>query len=161
MLKIYLAGPDVFRRDAAAWAEAARATCRRHGFEPLTPLDHPEYEATGIFQANLALIGEAQLVIANLNPFRGAEPDSGTCFEVGAALALGKQVYGYVARKDTVALRVERHQGSPLTRCGEDLLDENGFLVENFGLPLNLMLAVPLNIIEGGLEDCLKAIRAG
>jgi nucleoside 2-deoxyribosyltransferase len=34
-------------------------------------------------------------VLANLNPFRGAEPDSGTCVEIGYALALGKRVVGY------------------------------------------------------------------
>ncbi len=33
--------------------------------------------------------------------------------------------------------------------------------IENFGLPLNLMLAVPALIVEGGLEECLKQLRGG
>jgi nucleoside 2-deoxyribosyltransferase len=158
--KIYLAGPDVFRPDAAHWAETARAICRDYGFIPLTPLDHPENQAEEIFHANLGLIREADLVVANLNPFRGAEPDSGTCFEMGVALALGKTVYGYVAKKDTAAQRVARYQGCPPLQDGDNLLDKNGLLIENFGLPLNLMLAVPATLVEGGLEECIREIHA-
>lgn len=158
-MKIYLAGPDVFRHDASMWAESARTICRHYGFEPLTPLDHDESEPEAIYQANLGLIKAAHIVAANLNPFRGAEPDSGTSFEVGVAHALGKPVYGYVAQKDTAALRVERFQGSPARQLGTNLVDQNGLLIENFGLPLNLMLSIPATIVQGGLEDCLKEIR--
>ncbi|MDP1525155.1 MAG: nucleoside 2-deoxyribosyltransferase [Rhodocyclaceae bacterium] len=127
-MKIYLAGPDVFRPDVLTWAESARETCCQYGYEPLIPIDHGETDASKIFQANLDLIRKAQIVVANLNPFRGAEPDSGTCFELGYALALGKKTCGYV---------------------------------ENVDLPLNLMLAVPSLIVEGGLAECLKQLRSG
>lgn len=158
-MKIYLAGPDVFRRDALEWAEGARALCRTYGFTPLTPLDHPEDRAQGIYHANLGLLREAQVVAANLNPFRGAEPDSGTSFEMGVAIALGKPAFGYVAIKDSAVDRVTRFQGEPARCLGEHLLDRDGLLIENFGLPLNLMLAVPATIVQGGLEACLQAIR--
>jgi nucleoside 2-deoxyribosyltransferase len=106
-LKIYLAGPDVFRPDVAAWADSARELCRRYGFEPLLPIDHGEATPERIFQANIDLIRKAQIVVANLDPFRGPEPDSGTAFELGFALALGKKVCGYVTRLDSLAKRVE------------------------------------------------------
>lgn len=154
-MKIYLAGPDVFRPDAAGWAESARALCRGLGFEPLTPLDHDETEASRIFQANIGLIARAQVVVANLNPFRGAEPDSGTCFEIGYALALGKEVCGYVARRESLRERVNRHEQAGAER----MVDSRGLAIENFGLPLNLMLAVPARIVEGGLEECLAELR--
>jgi hypothetical protein len=80
-MKIYLAGPDVFRPDAESWANSARELCRQYGFEALTPLDHCETEPRKICEGNLELIRKAQMVVANLNPFRGAEPDSGTAFE--------------------------------------------------------------------------------
>ncbi len=154
-MKIYLAGPDVFRPDAHEWAEAARATCRRYGFEPLTPLDHPETEAAKIFQNNIDLIRKAQIVIANLNSFRGAEPDSGTCFEMGYALALGKRVCGYVVKMESLRDTVNRFEGAE----GERTVDNQGMAIEHFNLPVNLMLAVPAQIVEGGLEECLQAIR--
>lgn len=156
-MKIYLAGPDVFRPDGLAWAESARETCHQYGYEPLIPIDHGETEASRIFQANLDLIRKAQIVVANLNPFRGAEPDSGTCFELGYALALGKKICGYVERKETLQARVNRIEGGDTARTH----DNNRMAIENFDLPLNLMLAVPSLIVEGGLEDCLKQLRSG
>ena len=159
-MKIYLAGPDVFRPDVVAWAESAREICRRYGFEPLLPIDHGETEAARIFQANIDLIRKAQVVVANLDPFRGAEPDSGTCFEVGYALALGKKVFGYVTHLETVAQRVEHleQRCEPPARYGDKLTDRNGMLIEDFGLPCNLMLAMAGQIIEGDLEACLQSI---
>lgn len=156
-MKIYLAGPDVFRPDARQWAERARAACQRHGFEPLTPLDHDETEAAQIFQANIDLIRKAQIVVANLNPFRGTEPDSGTCFELGYALALDKKICGYVEHFETLRARVNRVEACDPARPR----DNQGMAIEDFGLPLNLMLAVPARIVEGGLEDCLKHLRDG
>jgi len=160
-MKIYLAGPDVFRPDVVAWAESAREICRRYGFEPLLPIDHGETEAARIFQANIDLIRKAQVVVANLNPFRGAEPDSGTCFEVGYALALGKEVFGYMANLETVAQRVQRleQRCEPTVRYVDKPTDRNGMLIEDFGLPCNLMLAMAGQMIEGDLEDCLQSIR--
>ncbi|MBS4099052.1 MAG: nucleoside 2-deoxyribosyltransferase [Sulfuricella sp.] len=160
-MKIYLAGPDVFRPDVAIWANSARELCRRHGFEALIPIDHEETTAERIFQANIDLIRKAQIVVANLDPFRGAEPDSGTAFELGYGLALGKKIWGYVTRLDTVTKRVELAEGlgEPALH-GERQIDRRGMFIENFGLPCNLMLAVPANVVEGGLEACLQAIRA-
>jgi len=156
-MKIYLAGPDVFRPDVLEWAETARETCRRYGYEALIPIDHGETEASRICQANLDLIRKAQIIVANLNPFRGAEPDSGTSFELGYALALDKTVCGFVDRMETLLSRVNRIEGAEPGRTN----DSQGMAIENFGLPLNLMLAVPAKIVEGGLEDCLKQLRGG
>jgi nucleoside 2-deoxyribosyltransferase len=156
-MKIYLAGPDVFRPDVLEWAEFARETCHRYGYEALIPIDSGETDAQRIFQANLVMIRKAQIVVANLNAFRGAEPDSGTCFELGYALALDKKVCGYVDRKETLMEKVNRLESAdPARSC-----DNQGMIIENFGLPLNLMLAVPAMIIEGGLEECLKQLRGG
>ena len=160
-MKIYLAGPDVFRPDVAAWAESARALCRGYGYEPLLPIDHGETQPDRIFQANIDMIRKAQIVVANLDPFRGPEPDSGTAFEMGYALALGKKVCGYVTRRQTVAERVAASgHRDPRPPYGDRLTDRDGLTIENFSLPCNLMLAVPCPIVEGGLEACLQSIRA-
>ncbi len=100
------------------------------------------------------MIRKAQVVAANLDPFRGAEPDSGTAFELGYALALGKKVCGYVTRLDTLARRVEIAEGRSIRPAPDTgrFSDRLGMWVEDFGLPCNLMLAVPTHIVEGGLE---------
>jgi nucleoside 2-deoxyribosyltransferase len=157
-MKIYLAGPDVFRPDAIAWADEARQLCRAHGHQALVPLDGVETTASGIYHANIELIRSADAVIANLNPFRGCEPDSGTCVEVGFALALGKPVIGYLARAETTVERVARLEGGQLEKRAGRLVDRSGLQVEDFGLPLNLMLAVPVRLVVGGLAEALHAI---
>lgn len=161
-MKIYLSGPDVFRPDALAWAESARETCRRHGFEPLLSVSFEEADPIRIFQTNIDLICKAQIVIAVFDPFRGPEPDSGTAFELGYALALGKKVYGYVTRLDTVVQRVALAEGrcDSLAAYGERLTDCQGMGIENFNRPCNLMQAIPIRIVEGGLETCLQLTRA-
>ena len=157
-MKLYLAGPDVFRPDAAQWAEHARRLCRQDGHEALIPLDGVETTAAGIYHANIGLIRAADAVLANLNPFRGCEPDSGTCVEVGFALALGKPVIGYLEGTETTVERVRRVQGGVVVGTDGRPLDHQGLHIEDFGLPLNLMLAVPVRLVVGGLPEALAAL---
>lgn len=157
-MKIYLAGPDVFRPDALAWAESARTLLAEQGHQALIPLDNEETTAEGIFKANLALISEADLIIANLNPFRGCEPDSGTAFEVGCAIALGKRVIAYMSDTRTQIEKLAEHYGGALARRDGRVVDPDGMAIEDFGLPINLMLSVPSEIIQGNLEDALAHI---
>lgn len=163
MLKIYLAGPDVFRPDALEQGERLKALCAEFGLLGVYPLDHsvpegidgPQEQALWIYQANLALIAGADAVLANLNPFRGTEPDSGTAFELGYASALGKPLYGYIDEGGSCAERL------PCEWLGSDPgHDRDGNLVEAFGLPLNLMLAVPTQIAVGGPREALELAKA-
>ena len=157
-MKIYLAGPDVFRPDALSWAEFARALLSDHGHQALIPLDNEETTAEGIFKANLELISEADLIIAKLNPFRGLEPDSGTAFEIGCAIALGKRVIGYLADARPQLEKFVEHFGGTVAKKDGRPIDPEGMAIENFGLPVNLMIGVPCEIVQGGLEDALKII---
>ncbi|QEI08651.1 nucleoside 2-deoxyribosyltransferase [Pigmentiphaga aceris] len=161
MKKIYLAGPDVFRPDALAWGHSLKALCREFGFEGLYPLDNAAPAglsgpalATWIFEANIVLIRQCDLVMANLQAFRGYEPDSGTAFEVGFAAALGKPVWGYHDPMGSL-----RDQVPQVQRPDGLEVDADGQIVEDFGLSRNLMLACSATIVEGDARDCLTAIR--
>ena len=90
MKKIYLAGFDVFAPDAKQRGAKMKMLCAEHGFIGLYPFDNEADNAPDIFAGNCGLIDQADIVIANLNPFRGDEPDCGTCFEVGYALPKAK-----------------------------------------------------------------------
>ena len=142
MKKIYLAGFDVFAPDAKQRGAKMKMMCAERGLIGLYPFDNEAVGAPDIFAGNCGLIDQADIVIANLNPFRGDEPDSGTCFEVGYAFAKGKTVYGYVS--DARTLR---------EKLGEQ--DKDGFSVEDFGLPLNLMLSCAAKIVEGDFAKAL------
>ena len=144
-LRVYLAGPDIFRADAAHWAAAARQLLAAHGQQALIPIDGDQVTATGIYRANLEMIRSADAVLANLNAFRGSEPDSGTCFEVGFAVAQGKTVIGYLADGRQHKDKVGHDDGQPP-------LAADGLRVEDFGLKLNLMLAISCPLVVGDLK---------
>ncbi len=152
-LTIYLAGFDVFRPDARAHGERLKAWCAQAGHRGLYPLDHALPEglsgaaaARWIYQANCGLIRQADAVLANLNDFRGHEPDSGTAFEVGFAAALGKPVVGYL--DDDRPLRAQLGATH----------DAQGLLVEDFGLARNLMLACAATLVRGDARAALQAL---
>jgi nucleoside 2-deoxyribosyltransferase len=161
---IYLAGPDVFRPDATDHGRQLVALCAEYGFTGVFPLEpslptglSPQALAEHIFRANVAHIEACDAVLANLDFFRGPEPDSGTCFEVGYAVARGKPVVGYVPQAGSFAQRIRRQHPQA---AGQGLVDAQGWQLEEFGLPLNLMLAVPCRIVVGDLRAALEALRA-
>lgn len=159
MYKVYLAGPEVFARDAALLAEQHKALCRQFGFDPLHPIDQPTLTSALIYRTNIGLLKAAHAVVANLNPFRGAEVDTGTAFEVGYAIALGKPVVGYVHDTETLKDRVARIHGR-LELDHDAWRDRDGNLVEDFGHCLNLMLSESCILVIGGLEDALKKLAS-
>jgi len=157
--KIYLAGFDVFYPNAVERGEEMKKICSAYGFEGFFPLDIKAEGASEIFQELMRMLRECDIIVANLAPFRGAEPDSGTCFECGAGYALGKPLYGYIPSKATIIQTVSRHHG-PVAQKGDLWLDKSGVLIEDFDLPLNLMLSVPIKITVGDLRSCLTQLRA-
>lgn len=157
-MKIYLAGPDVFRPDALQWARSARCLLAAAGHRALIPLDNEETTAEDIYRANVALIGEADAVLANLDPFRGREPDSGTCFEIGYAVALGKPVVGYLGDGRPQLAKLSAHYGGHLQRREGRPVDPQGMTIEDFALPVNLMLGVSCRIVEGDLRRALAEL---
>jgi nucleoside 2-deoxyribosyltransferase len=161
--RIYLAGFDVFRTDAKTHGEHLKHLCRERGFVGVYPLDGavpvalaPEEAARWIYRANIEAIRSADIVMANLNDFRGpGEPDSGTAFEVGFAAALGKPVFGYRSSAEPLIERVPRQPSA-----GNVPLCAGGYLIEDFGGSVNLMISTSTQIIVGGPAECLDAIRA-
>jgi len=141
MKKVYLAGPEVFRRDAVAFGAELKEILRAAGIEGLFPLDNEikggslAETAREIRSANILMIKDCDGVIANLSPFRGPEPDSGTVWEVGFAQALGKTVVGYCT--DGRTLKEKTVKMLDLAVNSEH--DNEDMFIENFGLSHNLM----------------------
>ncbi len=160
--KIYLAGPDVFRQDAEEHGEELKKKCSSAGFEGLFPTDGEIDEklegvdkAEIIYAANIRLIQDADLVIANISPFRGPGMDAGTAFEIGFAIALQKPVIGYASNIGDYMDRVpHRFDAETNIRIAED-----GMMVENFGLCENLMIAIGADDIVGSFDEALKAAQ--
>ncbi len=155
---VYLAGFDVFRADAIDHGRRLKALCDQHGLEGLYPFDNdvpqgltPEEAAAVICKANIAMIKRCDGVLANLNAFRGAEPDSGTAFEVGMGVALGKPVWAYFEADGSLREQIEHDAAG---------FDAQGFQVEDFGLPRNLMLACTWAGSSETAEQAVEALAA-
>ncbi len=154
--KLYLAGPDVFAPDADARFAGMREACRAAGFEPLTPVDNalPEHLqgralAAFIKQANIDLIRRCDAVVANIGPFRGPNMDPGTAWEIGFAEALGRPV---ILWSETPVLLAERTSGDGRT-------DPDGWMIENFGLAENLMIAVNPQDVAPDFAAALRRVK--
>lgn len=164
MKKIYIAGPDVFEKNSIEIGERYVELCKKYGYEGLYPLDNiinfaqdKRKVAQDIFIANRKLIDECDIVIANLNSFRGKESDSGTVWECGYASALGKEVYAYVYRNGAYA-----DQFSDTEKLASKIgySDLNGKTIEDFDYPVNLMIACSVeSITVGNFEDVLKKLK--
>ncbi|QIR75867.1 nucleoside 2-deoxyribosyltransferase [Sulfurospirillum diekertiae] len=155
MQKIYLAGPEVFLPNATEVGKAHKHLCQQYGYEGLFPLDNtisgntPKKIAEAIRQANEAMIRTCDIVIANLSPFRGPEPDSGTVWEVGFAQGLGKKVIAY-----STDLRTHKEKTQSILNLGNANYDALGMAIEDFGLTHNLMFSpiVIANSFEASLQ---------
>ena len=138
-MKIYLAGPDVFLPDPLKIAEAKKKICANYGFMGIFPLDNvldlsnlSLFESgVKIYQNNIKLMDNCDLIIANMTPFRGPSMDVGTAFELGYMTAQGKPIFAYT--------NDDRLYGDRVTKITSDL-DENGMSIELFQMHDNLML---------------------
>jgi nucleoside 2-deoxyribosyltransferase len=149
-MKVYLAGPDVFLSDAKDIGHHKKEICARFGLAGLFPLDDEINDTQGeggtlpsmrIFRACIAMMDDADAVIAHLTPFRGPSADAGTVFELGYMAARGKLCIGYTNRRDSYADRIDRVPGVAPDGGGLVSLDCEGHVIEDFGLPDNLMIA--------------------
>lgn len=164
--RIYLAGPDVFRPDAPALFAQLKAQCAALGLEGVAPTDtqvdtHPgrglddDALAQRIYDGNIALLRQADGVAANLQAFRGLEPDSGTVFEVGYAIALGKPVVAYHVPQESYAARVSAAMACVRDAGGVVREQASGMEVEGRGQRLNLMITRSCGL-EATAGDALR-----
>ncbi len=150
MITAYLAGPDIFLPDAGAHARRKIAICERYGLRGRPPLNediaslaqlHESEAGIAIFAKDVAMMAAADIIIANLTPFRGASADSGTLVELGWFLGRGRPIFGY---SNTATLFRERSRAY-LAAIPDPVPD---IMVEHFGLPDNLM--IPGAVLAGG-----------
>ena len=174
MLKIYLAGPDVFTRDPLKIAQAKKELCRQYGFEGVFPTDNIlTFDGLSNYQkglkiafANEELMQDCDCIIANITPFRGPNMDSGTAYEIGYMRAQGKPAFGYAnlyiseegLKGYTHMDRVQAYYG-PLKRRPDGNLEDpkRHMMVEDFGMVDNLM--IDSAIYFSGGEIALKRVR--
>jgi len=165
---LYLGGPDAAMPDALMLMANKRALCADKGFVGVYPEDSVLVDADRVQRMRLA-----DAAILNMTPWRGPSCSVGTAFEAGYMAAQGKPVFAYmnVQNEDEAELRnrIENELGLELDRSGV-WRDGFGGLIEDFGLPEDLMLwaeARRLIVIAtpdiygdlAGFDLCLDAVK--
>jgi nucleoside 2-deoxyribosyltransferase len=81
------------------------------------------------------------------------EPDSGTVFECAYAYAKNKWVIGYLEdRRDMLTKLRQTSIGPP----ADNVICPDGTWVEDFKLPLNIMLTLSLSAVAGSLKEAVE-----
>lgn len=186
MIRVYIAGPEVFLPNGLEQVERKRALCRAYGMEPSARQgDFLQYEGgdkfvfgTMIARHNEELMRQSDIIIANLTPFRGISADPGTVYELGFMCALGRKAYGYTNTSRGYSERASvDHYGNKVERAASGrLVAADGQMVEDHGMVDNLMIDGGI-VRSGGFlvsgqvavdemltdlsfyEECLKRLR--
>ncbi len=163
--KIYIAGPQVFLPNAQEYYDKIQHMCNGLGLQALCPYDENIVTAKNIYLHNLDLIRQADGAIADVNPFRGTEMDSGTAWEIGALYTLDKPVVGHYREHITMRARAINHVGVSLdsthaTDSDPNLILKDGMRTPGFGLPVNLMIGLSvLSLIHGDESSALLCLN--
>lgn len=170
MPKAYLAGTEIFYPDSEETQKKYHALCEKYGIIGFYPADaapddeFKEYEKKDdslhemevqMFTHDLNHIKRTDIIIANLNDYRGNEPDSGTAVECGLAFGYGHRCFAFI---DDARPMPQRFKGVKKTRADGTVTDKDGANLEDFDSPLNLMFC-EFTIFEGDFEAALKGIR--
>lgn len=155
MVRVYLAGPDVFRADAAQHYDALVALCSQHGLKALHPFDGGDQDnavtSAEIRARCISQLDRADGIIANITPFRGAHMDPGTAWELGYGEARGLPVFLWTNDPRPMVARIDALPGD------SGLRDSDGHLVEDFGHVENLMIAHPGAPVATTAEEAVAA----
>ncbi len=163
---IYIAGFECFLENGMEISKKSVDLCKKEGFVGISPMiglegvgeeldfkkDKKEVAKT-IFQNNLKYIEKSDIIIANLNNFRGWELDAGVCFEIGYAYTKNKKIYGFMS--DTRPC-YEKYIGN-VHKDGVFWRDDNGAFFE--GGVCNLMISGHATIVEGDFEAALLRVK--
>jgi nucleoside 2-deoxyribosyltransferase len=135
-MRIYFAGP-LFNAAERDWNVALAAALRAAGHEVFLPQEQePGKDAAGIFATDVGGIDWAEGLVAIMD---GADPDSGTCWEVGYA-------YG---KKPIVLVRTDmrRNQGSGGSGYNPMLTEAATIRIDAIAAPLADVATAVLNAI--------------
>lgn len=160
---VYLSGVERYQKNAEEIFAQKKEICRKYGLKAVTPTDlaegvkeiitdQPYLWAANLFEHYQNHVRTCDVIIADLNNYRGYEVNNDVGFECGMAFQLGKKMYGYMDNADPLVKRLP-HLGE---MC--EFRDHTGSNVENFDYPVNLMFGCSMDIVKGAFEETIKKV---
>ena len=136
-MKIYFAGP-LFSAAERDWNVAVATALREAGHEVFLPQEQePGKDAPGIFSTDVGGIDWSSCLVAIMD---GADPDSGTCWEVG---------YAY-RKKPIILVRtdIRRNEGSGGSGYNPMLTESATIRVDAIAAPIDVVVRKVLDAVE-------------
>ena len=168
---ICLCTPQRYAPDWEQQRQRYQRACEARGFALLEPACAGQ-RVEDDFHSWMETVRRCDILVGDMNNFRGWEPDSGACFVLGAGYVWGKKIYLYLddLRSCAENFTEEKYQDEP----GEQIditapenqnkgtvskgwRDKEGIVLENG--PLNLMMSAHAPMVEGGFEEALERIQ--
>jgi HD superfamily phosphohydrolase/nucleoside 2-deoxyribosyltransferase len=143
---VYAAGPEVFNmgRDDRAYMEAWG---KRRKLNVLHPRRHSHLSPEEIYLNCVKDAVISDVLVADVNDFRGKCADDGTSIEIGEARRSGAVIIGYKEEKEDSVLR-----HGPRREIDGLPVDENGYFIEETG-DRNVMIIRSLDALLYGPRD--------
>ena len=166
----YLADFEMFLPTCKETVKYWKETCDRYGiiglfpgdeepddeFKPYEPKDDsPEEKRYKIFMHDVNHMKRSDMVIAQLDDWRGSQPDSGTAFEVGYIAASGKPCYGFLRGHDSMLDRTTTDKKQDADGVWRD---PEGYAFEDRGIGMDNIFAVVM--LGETFEDACRLARA-
>ena len=153
--RIYYTGPEKYHKDGLAQLKAMKAEAERWGFTFVNDLTYLENGYKDYEHIDRTFLDDVDIVIGNVNGFRGSEPDATVGCDLGVGFAKGKKLYTFLPdRRDLI------HRAPQYFRfAGERVLDENGHGPGEAYTLGNLMYMIPSKLVEGGFSKALEILR--
>jgi nucleoside 2-deoxyribosyltransferase len=159
---LYIAGPQCFYPRGYSQWHGRRKLAEYYGFTVVLPNDYPlkldhddlRKNADEIFANLREVIEKTGIIIADLEHFRGTEPDGGTLFEMGMTFAGGGLLYGFTRdKRPTAAKNPAIHfDGNHVLRGGDDQRHPYA------DMPFAPSITASAMLVEGDFSDCLKTV---
>ena len=154
---VYLADFEMFLPTCQETVAYWKKICDKYGFIGLFPGDGDPIEPgedfwKRVFEHDVNHMYNSDMVIAQLDDWRGRQPDSGTLFEVGYFVALGMPAYGFYSSSNGLLdknIEKELEDGT--------YYDLYGYAIEDREFVLDNMLS--LIKVEKTFEDACKRAR--
>jgi nucleoside 2-deoxyribosyltransferase len=121
-------------------------------------LDHEDLRenADAIFADLREVIKSTGVIVADLESFRGTDPDGGTLFEMGMTFAGGGLLYGFTRDKRPIAAR------NPYIHFDENhiLRGRDNQRHRYADMPFAPSVTASAMLVEGDFHDCIKVVMA-
>lgn len=159
MSGLYIAGPDCFFSNGYSLWWSKRKLAEYYGITVTMPtatelkqdaMDKRD-NAKEIFDDLLMRADQTDVLIADLESFRGPEADGGTVFEMGMMYRRGARIYGY-----DIYMRPVIARNPYAIYQGDVVLDEKGFPYPYSSLPFAPSVMATTTLVHGGFEDALR-----